>query len=399
MGFSQSVPSSEKASQKQDFDPAKYFTINRLNSTTHVIQEHDVFHESPLIYVKHIRGPVPIILICDTGCGTTHRSGGLNGPLHNLRSFIETYPVPSNSDKPLNPDGRLPYLILCTHCHYDHILGIPQFAPEACHDNNAIIIASSHSPSFLSFEHLPIHSLCTYLGLATPRYHVRMWAGDEMILYFRHRVVGYPGSHITTLHIPGHTPDSLAWYDEFERWIYVGDTFYERYEGGGASGPGEALPIEFPSEGDLVAYMGTLDKLLEFVRSKNGEDFSNSSTDEDWQIVDANSVTGGRIRSNGEDTANVSGVKNKRIRLGCGHVTSSVDAEEIILAVQDYFWKLFKGEIPVQDGGKNEREEQMGFWEESETLGRRRFSVLASCKLVEEARKHFKILPPQNLAF
>ncbi|KGO47618.1 hypothetical protein PEXP_015050 [Penicillium expansum] len=32
---------------------------------------------------------------------------------------------------------------------------------------------------------------------------------------------------ITILHTPGHTPDSLTWYDKDSRLLYVGDSFYE----------------------------------------------------------------------------------------------------------------------------------------------------------------------------
>jgi glyoxylase-like metal-dependent hydrolase (beta-lactamase superfamily II) len=382
MGISYSNPSPQASLLPQDFDPASYFKIKRLNSSTHVIQEQDSFNEYPLIYVKQIRYPHPYILICDTGCGTAHRSDGLNGPIHNLRSFIETYPAPSNSHEPLNPHGRSPYLILCSHCHYDHILAIPQFVSESSKSTapqNATVVASSHCPSFLSPKNLPRHSLCSYLGFATPRYDIGVWAGDRETLAVQGKVVGHPGSHIITLHIPGHTPDSLGWFDELEKWIYIGDTFYERHEGGGADGPGEAMPIEFDSASgaDLVAYMETLDKLLEFVKIRNNEDGFKSEMCEDWEFVDADTPP--------------SFPAKQRVRAGCAHVTSDVDAEESILAVQEFFRGIFEGKIPFHNEGEDESGEAMGFWEEAEGHGKRRFSVLAPLRLVEEAKKHFHI--------
>src|SRR6266536_1821648 len=121
------------------------WTVRKLNATTHVIQEHDLFRELPLIYVKYLCVPTPHLLICDTGCGTAFRDTDLNGQWHNLRSFIEHHPVQTNSNKPLNPNGLLPYLVICSHCHYDHILGIPQFQRAS----KAQVIASSYCPSYL----------------------------------------------------------------------------------------------------------------------------------------------------------------------------------------------------------------------------------------------------------
>ena len=51
---------------------------------------------------------------------------------------------------------------------------------------------------------------------------------------------------IMVLHTPGHTPDSLAWYDEEEMHLSVGDSFYEEGEDG--------MAIQFPKEGNLIEW-------------------------------------------------------------------------------------------------------------------------------------------------
>lgn len=95
------------------------FKAWRLNSTTFVINEHkDIYDEQPLIYAKIMPGNTEMVII-DTGCG-----GATDDPeidVKSLRMFIETVKVPSNDDKPLNEGGKMRYVVVLTHCHYDRI--------------------------------------------------------------------------------------------------------------------------------------------------------------------------------------------------------------------------------------------------------------------------------------
>ena len=52
---------------------------------------------------------------------------------------------------------------------------------------------------------------------------------------------------VSVIHTPGHTPDSLAWYDHFEMHLYVGDSFYEEGKDG--------MSISFPGEGNLIEWV------------------------------------------------------------------------------------------------------------------------------------------------
>lgn len=61
------------------------------------------------------------------------------------------------------------------------------------------------------------------------------------------------------LHTPGHTPDSLSLYDPKERTLFVGDTLHEN------------TAVTFPMQGNVQAYMASLDKLLALVyNERNG---------------------------------------------------------------------------------------------------------------------------------
>ena len=322
--------------------PSTCFSCKKLNDTTFLITEDDRYEEKPFIYVKIYEHP-KLLVISDTGCGGNTSSGSSD----TLRSFIETYPVPHNNHKPLNPrlDGGEPcskYLIICTHCHYDHILGIPSFE-----DSSPVILASKHGKSFIEKD-LPEHSLCKYMDVRTPDYKVSYWATDMEGLVFEGKPLG-----IHVLHTPGHTPDELAWYDEDARHLFVGDSFYNRL----AEDETHAQAIIFPPQGNLVHYVQSLEKMQLFVREKNKEQ------------------------------------SRAAVRLGCGHTTSSVDAESMLLDINQYFWDVLGGKIPVKKSMEKEGILLDLFQED----GSPRFSLQVPRLLVDRAREHFKFGPSPAL--
>ena len=302
------------------------FTCSRLNATTFVIHEDDKYKEHPFIYVKIYDDP-PLLVMSDTGCG-----GGVGQEhVHNLKDFIEHFPAAANDGKPLNPvEAKRPYLIICTHCHFDHILGLEHFTSASTR-----IVASSFDKSFIE-EHLPEHSLCRYLGIPTPIYTVSYWMDDLGKVSIDGRPLG-----LQILHTPGHTPDELAWYDIKERHLYVGDSFYERV----AEDNSYEQAIIFPNEGNWIHYMQSLEKLVQFVEEMNKE--SDKSP----------------------------------VRIGCGHVTSSVDGMEVLLAVRQLFQDIILGKVPIVHS-EEKRGEELVLWK---AAGNPRFSVEAPKRLALEA--------------
>jgi glyoxylase-like metal-dependent hydrolase (beta-lactamase superfamily II) len=103
--------------------PTTCFHCRRLNETTFIIVEDDKWRENPFIYVKIYS---QVIVLFDTGCGGASLDPDVQ--LKTLRSFIETYPVSANENNPLNPAAEKEYIVVCTHCHYDHI-GRPSNRP------------------------------------------------------------------------------------------------------------------------------------------------------------------------------------------------------------------------------------------------------------------------------
>ncbi|KAK5679064.1 hypothetical protein LTS10_008720 [Elasticomyces elasticus] len=145
------------------------FTTNRINATTFVIREDDAFGEHPLIYAK-LYPKASVIVLSDTGCDEPSEKHKNNQYIH-LRPYLERCPIPDNDNQPLNPDGKLKYIIICTHCHYDHTLGIPQFLAGGTTE----IIASAAGRDFIESD-LEKHGIFKYIGLPTPYYQVTKWA-------------------------------------------------------------------------------------------------------------------------------------------------------------------------------------------------------------------------------
>ncbi|KAI0691523.1 Metallo-hydrolase/oxidoreductase [Cerioporus squamosus] len=231
-----------------DADPAApgfrkvAFTARRLTPSTFLIVEvDDVYDEHPFIYAKMVPSARTILLL-DTGCGGKTREP--NVELTRLRDFLEREPVEDNGVKPINPGGAMRYVVVLSHCHYDHILGVEQFV----HDSP--VLASGNDPSFLAPANLPTHSLCESLHIRTPSYTPSLRAHGEDICSEDGVPLG-----IKLLHTPGHTPDQLALWDEEEAIIYVGDTLYEWAH------------IIFPNEGSIVQWLDTVDALTTLVQS------------------------------------------------------------------------------------------------------------------------------------
>ncbi|KAG1733606.1 beta-lactamase-like protein [Suillus paluster] len=260
------------------------FTARRLTQTTFLIVEwDDIFNEHPFIYAKVVPS-ADTILIMDTGCG-----GATHNPeigLKSLRKFIETVDIPDNDGKPLNEGGKMKYIVVESHCHYDHILGVEPFAADSP------ILGSSHSPGFVSPENFPANSECKSHGIQPPTY-------ELTLVPHLHEITSSAGSSLglTVLHTPGHTPDELALWDADEKMLYVGDTLYEDD------------PIIFPSGGSLPVWFSTMDQLIELVETH-------------------------------PDSENV--------MINCGHATSLRPALEVLRTCKTFMENVVSGKEPLK---------------------------------------------------
>ncbi|KAH9866327.1 hypothetical protein J1614_008894 [Plenodomus biglobosus] len=331
------------------------FTIRQINSTTHLIRENDGFGEFPHIYVKkcsQLNTDAPItsvFVINDTGVGSSLSRHGQTDASWNIKSFIEHH---------LNPDGDIPYLVILSHCHYDHILGLqsllqPQTETDA-HANEPVprvqIVSSDQDRSFSSpYTHLQEHSLCNDLGITAPEYETSMWATDHAPLVYNHPSGVAMHLPITTLCTPGHTPDSLSWFDTEERMLYVGDSFYQQQSPDSRNapwGPEGSAPILFTKESNLRDWWQSLNRQMKFVEQRD-QDLTQS------------------------------------VKLAAGHVTAEVNALEFLLDVKDFMTKVLRGELTFTRQ-QDKRGEAFGHWSDHQDDT---FSLGAPLRVVEEGRQ------------
>ncbi|KAK5452047.1 hypothetical protein LTS15_007770 [Exophiala xenobiotica] len=339
------------------------FTISRLltpsgeASASWLIREHDQYGEYPHIYAKVCKSPPRqqedddgvglekqqaashrVIILSDTGCATETLNtklqrcdaDGLNEIYYTPRGEPRRWNIRTFLEHTINPGGRAPYVVIATHCHYDHILGIGKlmmntpprpppparmrFSPKTRHMSQEelhrlatttpiTVLTSSHDKSFVTpYSNLQRHSLSSSVGVHAPRYAIT-WAEDlsEVQWHFSESsgtsedsisvstaaaaaAAAAPipslsmstsiSSRITVLHTPGHTPDSMSWYDADLALLCVGDSFYlkETHETRKAPwGPEPAMPTMFDVESDLADLWRSTARLLLFVRARNAE--------------------------------------------------------------------------------------------------------------------------------
>lgn len=308
------------------------FQATRLTPSTFLVREYDdIFSEHPHIYVKIIPS-ANTVLVIDTGTGG--KSNNHDVEVTSLRQFIETVEVADNNHRPLNEGGKMKYVVVTTHCHYDHILGIEDF-------NDSIILASGHSEAFLSPVRIPEHSLCNALHIKTPQYNPKLVPHGHVITSPTHPRTSL---NITILHTPGHTPDELAIYDGSEMMLYVGDSLYE-YE-----------PIIFPNEGSMVSWFESVDYLMTFVAERNA-------------MVQKQHGSGAR-----------------EVLINAGHRTAAQPAMDVLSGSKAFMEDVVNGREPVKGRLKVRGEDNLVY----EQAGGR-FSLRCPERLIKEIRRSYPI--------
>lgn len=324
------------------------YYCRRLNPSTFLIIHNDKFDEHRFVYAKLYNHPWLLVLV-DTGCGPS-AAADPQAKTKDLRSFIESVPVADNGDAPLNP-AHSPtqrcreYLVILTHCHYDHIGGIEPFiqAPQS-HSP----VASGYDPEFAGPSNRSKNSLCDDAGMPVPEYSVAHMAKDFEWLKFEADKLG-----LQAIQTPGHTPDSVAIYDIAENVVFVGDSFYRRKCQLLGSRP-FTQPIIFPPQGDWRVYERSLVKLNDFITAQ--------------AAVQAVRATD----------------SSKRIRVACSHTTEDAPALHILESVLVFFREVVNGHIPIAFRAPRNGE-MFAFWQRGEDP---EFSLFAPERLLEEYRGH-----------
>ncbi|KAJ7170621.1 hypothetical protein C8R43DRAFT_875692 [Mycena crocata] len=300
--------------------PRAAFRTTCLTPSTFLLSEwNDIYGEHPQIYVK-LFPHAHTILVIDTGCGGATVDPDIE--VTSLRKYLEEFKLECNNGAALNEGKNLDYVTTITShsaLMNEYSVGMEQF-------NDARILASSHSPSFISQSNLPIHSLCQSLNIKTPKYTPILVPHQFAINSQTLVPLG-----VFILHTPGHTPDEIAVYDAAEKMLYVVDSLYEE----------EA--IIFPKEGSVVDWMSSIGYLISFVVAEN--------------------VAG-------------------EVRINCGHRTVCRPALEVLNATKKFMLDVIGGREPVRKRMTVRGEENVVYVQKGG-----RFVLRCPERLVEEARK------------
>jgi len=397
------------------------YTIQHLYTTTrsrtYVIRERDEFGEYPNIYAKvQLGGPgqqADVIILSDSGTGldvlnktgtiplelgltaedvVVHRTKGPDR--WNIATFLELT---------LNSKHALPYIVITTHCHYDHICGIQHLLDAR---TDVTVLSSSNDPGFLTpWHNLQKHSLCDLLGLKAPRYDGQLVGDAQKISYVPKGSSERRESSITAIHTPGHTPDSMSWYDHETYTLCVGDMFYERESDETRSGSSghwsrePPQPVIFTKDSKIVDWNASMHRLLDFVKSENrklGTDTGQSQHSkptgyrQDGQGIPVE-FTERDLRK--EDWSLITGVPSRRrVALCAGHVTIATDAEFALLNMLAFMLRIQLDQVPKKKANDKEGNDDVWLWDDFQSS-----CTVSHPDTKDAAEFHFSVRAPWSI--
>lgn len=157
------------------------------------------------------------MILIDTGCGGNN--------------YIEYVTKHVNTKK-------LPYLVVCTHVHFDHIGANYQFEKEIEPSKRFSWLISieclgicmgSNNKKFT--ENYEINSLSLAHSTTVKNFTITRWLSEGDRIYLDDKNAREEEA-LEVLFTPGHTPDSISLVAPFDKRIFIGDilcTFYANF--------------------------------------------------------------------------------------------------------------------------------------------------------------------------
>jgi glyoxylase-like metal-dependent hydrolase (beta-lactamase superfamily II) len=170
------------------------------NGVTHLYERHiDVFYRCN---IWHVRGRERSLLF-DSGLGAVSLCGQF----------------------PWLLDGEL--LAVASHTHFDHIGCHHEFADRACHRCEAAILAAPDRDATLATRYAT-QAMFTALppdGFDADAYAVRPAPATRLLEHGD--VIDLGDRHLEVLHVPGHSPGSIALWEPATGMLLSGDAVYD----------------------------------------------------------------------------------------------------------------------------------------------------------------------------
>ena len=126
----------------------------------------------------------------------------------------------------------IPAYILLTHGHFDHIAAVPQLAAKyrdnqpslPANGKNCEIFIHSADSEYLGPNSIPVHCRSLSAAGGNPEFFNRLW--EKMPQEDKTLTEGDTVGPFTVLHLPGHTPGSVGFWDQKEGVLFSGDTLF-----------------------------------------------------------------------------------------------------------------------------------------------------------------------------
>lgn len=168
-----------------------------------------------------------------------------------------------------------PLVAVASHAHFDHIGGHHEFPERAVHAAEAEILAhpsrwNTVADTWVSDEMFEVPPSADYRA---SEYEVRpapaTWLLDEG------SVVDLGDRHFDVMHLPGHSPGSIALWEEAAGILFSGDVVYD----------GELLDNAYHSSVD--SYIASMERLRDVpVRTVHAGHFSSFGRDRLLELID-----------------------------------------------------------------------------------------------------------------
>jgi glyoxylase-like metal-dependent hydrolase (beta-lactamase superfamily II) len=171
--------------------------------------------------------------------------------------------------------GR-PLLAVASHTHFDHIGTHHEFAERAVHPEEAEILAHPTRANTLTDKYVTDDSIFTQLppGAWQPlRYNIRPAPPTRLVP--EGSVVDIGDRSFEVIHLPGHSPGSIALYERASEILFSGDVVYD--------GP---LAYDQENAAEMRQYVASMKRLLDLpVRVVHGGHYPSCGQDRMRQII------------------------------------------------------------------------------------------------------------------